>query len=320
MISEKILTHTAGYLPVSENMNSPKFQSLLQSEERLWLRELVGAAAYTLLASSTEDAELEQLRESGRFALAFRVMALHWSALQLTVGNRGITTAKSEKDTSAYEYQMVRAANSWAELSARYAEELLYCMEASPLFDFWLLSDEGTVRGAGSYIRDTASFQRHFNIQESRQLFQALRPCLVKAESDLSNMISAGENARLRAALAGGVLTAEEQGAVDLIRPWIVYTTLLFGARQLRIQFTASGLMLESTRSTTISGTERSHAAEQQAGGMLSTLYQLQEEAAQRLSAYMHSNSDFFPDFRAAKQPTTTPPTERNDDTRIFIF
>lgn len=168
------------YVSVNENLQWDSVEPYIKQAERKYIKTLIGELLYddycATIPTGTELKAYELLRE----AAANLAWFLYLPLANVQVTDSGISVTEGTNFKAAAWWQIRDLRRSFLEAGFEAIDEALKIMEANEAdFSPWETT-EGYTIFKELFVKRTDTFQRWFNINNSRKTFLALRPYLLE--------------------------------------------------------------------------------------------------------------------------------------------
>lgn len=229
----KTIEELKQYVSVNKSLKWQSVEPYIKQAERKYIKPLTGAILYDDYATTAPtgvEAEVYQLLREASANLAW---FLYVPLATLQVSDHGISVAEGEHYKSANWHQIRDLRRSFIDAGFYALDEALKIMEANEVtFDPWA-DTEGYTIIKELFVTRTETFNRWYNINNSRKTFLALRPYMLETHhqyftsqlnTNTRNTIATGTKAvhkqvlnLMQAAMVNyAVVKAVDSGAFDL--------------------------------------------------------------------------------------------------------
>ena len=264
--------------------------------ERDALLPVLGNAFYTFLNDNPpENTEQSQALELLREASACLAVARYIPQGSLHISNAGMSVSSGENHKPAQWWQLRDLQRSLYTQGHSAIDQTLALMESTAeAFSLWVNSPQYTVFKE-LLTPQTADFNRHFPIQDSRRSFVALRPYLLEVQRQyFAPWLSQETLDRLG---SGG--SAQVKQARDYAQAAQVNFTIAKAAATGVFHFSSSGLTLKNEE---LPGDKTQMLSELALQRIVDQRIQTAQEYLKMLKQYLLEHPDAFPEFEVAQR------------------
>lgn len=213
------------YVSINSGVTYETLEPYIRQSERKFIKPLIGEAQYVIFdvpakPSGTEVGLAWDLAQESICALAM-YLALPIVAVQIT--EAGIFTASNAESQVSSDAQFKELQRSFKKQGLETLDEMLKEMEAAPAkFTAWT-ADDSYKSFTSFLVTSTATFNKHYNIFNSRQTFVAMKPEMAIAEKQF---LEAPVQKALLVELRKVQTVAERKEVKELLQQAIVCFTI----------------------------------------------------------------------------------------------
>ena len=179
----KDITSLKLYVSVNKNLDWQSVSPYIKQAERKYIIPLIGSAMYAanIVDGYTPADKPLEVYELIREASANLAWFLYLPLANVQVSDSGIATSQGEHHKAAEWWQIRDLRRSFLDAGFSALDEALKIMEANEAdFTDWKASTGYTIF-AELFVKRTDTFQRWFNISNSRRTFLAMRPYMLES-------------------------------------------------------------------------------------------------------------------------------------------
>lgn len=247
------------YVKVNINSNIDTLKPAIAEAERRFIIPLIGKPLFDLLDTYVNDGgsdeDYEELLKQVEIPLANLAYWLHIPAGAVLMSDGGIHQLSNDNQKSASEARIEDLKESVAQAGFDALDNLLEFLEENKSeYTEWIDTPGYTVFHE-LFISTAKEFSIHYNINNSRRTFLALRHIIKHVqETHVKKVLGDDLYDEILEQLtddgSSEALTDENQTLLNFIRPAMAYLTIADATAELPLDFRGNGIMLHSTEST----------------------------------------------------------------------
>lgn len=298
------------YINIGFDFTWSQIEPFSRTAERQNVKSLLGTTLYDAWVA-TPPTTGNALKAYNLFQEAISNLAVlkYIPTGSVGISDAGVFVNASEHTKQPEWWQIRDLQRSLLDNAMNAIDEALEIMEANEGdFTGWAASSGYTIFKE-LFTQQTAQFQRHFNISNSRRTFLALRPFMLEAQNQAFNWLDSDT--------FNEILTASNDTrkvALDFARAAQVNYTVAKAAESGLFELTASGMFLKSTE---LPGDKTKEISEQQLYRLMQSRLQAGDEYLKKLKAFIIANPSEFTNYT---ESTTAPEIFVHNTKSIVTF
>lgn len=211
------------YIPVNSSLDYATLLPHIRQAERKFIKPLIGAAQYVVFETTPTDETILEAYNLCQEAISSLAMYLALPTLAVQITAAGIFAASNSEAQQSTPAQFKELQRSTKKQGLETVDAMLQVMEETPgKFAEWT-ADDSYKSFANFLVTNTATFNKHYYIFNSRQTFVALRPEMAIAEKQF---IEAAVQKALLVELKKTQTVDERKEAKELLQQAVVCFTI----------------------------------------------------------------------------------------------
>ncbi len=283
-------TQLQQYASTAFNFNFSNLEPYVRQAERQFIKPLIGAALYTSWTTTPpKTGNTKIVYELVCEASANLSILKYMPSAIVTISDNGILVTDNPNTKTAEWWQIRDLKRSLIDIGFSALDEALATMETNETdFSDWV-NTEGYTNFKELVTPKTSSFQRWFNIHNSRRTFLALRPYLLETQTKIFNWLGADTLALIKAPT-----TAVQKQATDYAQAAHVSHTVALAATSGMFWFTETGFFAKSVE---LPGDKTSKLEQEEIYRLIESRKTSGDEYLKRLQTLVTDNPDEFPNY-----------------------
>lgn len=172
------------YVSINSSVTYATLTPYILQAERKYIKSLIGAAQYAIfnVAEKPTGAEVGEAWDLAQESICALAMYLALPIIAVQITEAGIFTASNSESQTSTPAQFKELQRTFKKQGLEALDEMLKVMEANPTkFTAWT-ADETYTSFSNFLVKETATFNKHYFIFNSRQTFVAIKPEMAIAE------------------------------------------------------------------------------------------------------------------------------------------
>jgi hypothetical protein len=294
------------YIPASKNILFAAYKPMINTAELDDIIPFLSQEQYDDLNSTYNNGEgVHSLSESQKDLLhrvrrpLANIALVRYSAFgNLSIGNSGFTISTPDNTAVASQWRVEDLKRECTKEYFQGIERMLQFLEANTgLYSLWAESSSFT-QFKECFINTADEFNSYFFINNSRRTFLSLKPVMKLKEEVISGITGQALFDQIKDQILNDTLSAPNSALLKLIKPAVVYHTMVEALPHMQLVYTENGpQLIESSNSLTqvVAKSVDSQKLER-------ILISCRENAASKskdLQDYLYLNHAIYPLFEA---------------------
>ena len=291
------------YVTVNNNFDICSIETEFDPVFEKYLRQWLGRDQYDQLVSAYQSATLtpseQLLLPHVQRIIAKLALWEHSPMAQVQVSDSGIHAAVTDKYKSASDGQYQRLIDALCDQGHDAIEVMLKFLEENETdYPLWA-ADEGYTRNKELVVNSAEEFSKHYRIKRGRQAYVCLRDSIMHVECfDLVECIGQEFYDELKQEILDKTVTTENEKALKLIRPAVVYAAIAEAAAKNVFQVDPEGNLYIEYKAASGSVKEKKRTSSDMLQLKIKQAYSNSQTYFRKLKTFLDANIDDYQTYK----------------------